>query len=134
MALALKLHPLHESITETRPIKMPTLTKTYTEQTGTMTTKLQAIRIKYNKLMKELDFSYFAFISFVIAFSACLGGGLVKFSLQYNSAYWQFSLGMCLSLVNIVACVAQFPVKWVFNIFVVTTLANVVLILVSVFL
>jgi hypothetical protein len=113
---------------------MSTLTKPYTAQAGAGTTKLQAIRLKYNRLMKELDFSYFAFISFVIAFSACLGGSLVKFSLQYNSAYWQFALGMCLSLVNIVACVAQFPVKWVFNIFVLTTLANIALILISVFL
>lgn len=84
--------------------------------------------------MKELEFSYFAFISFVIAFSACLGGGLVKFSLEYNSALWQFILGMCLSLLNIIACVAQFPVKWVFTIFVATTLANISLILISVFL
>lgn len=82
--------------------------------------------------MKALDFSYFAFISFVIAFSACLGGGLVKFSLEYNSSYWQFALGMCLSLLNIISSVAQFPVKWVFNIFVITTLANICLILVSV--
>lgn len=84
--------------------------------------------------MKQLDFSYFAFISFVIAISACLGGGLVKFSLEYNSVLWQFILGMCLSLINIVACVAQFPVKWVFNIFVGTTIANGILILISVFL
>ncbi len=84
--------------------------------------------------MKELDFSYFAFISFVIAISACLGGGLVKFSLEYNSVLWQFILGMCLSLANIVACVAQLPVRWVFTIFVVTTLGNISLILISVFL
>lgn len=112
---------------------MSTPTKTYTAPGEISITKLQSIRQKYNHLMKELDFSYFAFISFVIAFSACLGGGLVRFSLQYNSAYWQFSLGMCLSLLNIVACVAQFPVRWVFAIFVATTLANITLILVSVF-
>lgn len=84
--------------------------------------------------MNTLDFSYFAFISFVITISACLGGGLVRFSLQYNSALWQFVMGMCLSLVNIIACVAQFPVRWVFAIFAVTTLANISLILISVFL
>lgn len=112
---------------------MSTLTKPYTA-TVISTTKFQALRLKYNHLLKALDFSYFAFISFVIAFSACLGGGLVKFSLEYNSVLWQFILGMCLSLANIVVCVAQFPVKWIFNIFVVTTLANISLILVSVFL
>lgn len=84
--------------------------------------------------MKVLNFSYFAFISFCIAVSACLGGVVVKFCLQYNSVLWQFILGMCLSLLNIIACVAQFPVKWVFNIFMITTLANITLILVSVFL
>ncbi len=82
--------------------------------------------------MNGLESGYFAFSSFVIAVSACLGGGLVKFSLEYNSVLWQFILGMCLSLVNVVACVAQFPVKWVFLIFVVTTLANISLILISV--
>lgn len=112
---------------------MATLTKTYTAPAGTRATKFQMIREKYKRLMKALDFSYFAFISFVITFSACLGGGLVRFSLEYNSAYWQFALGMCLSLVNIVACVAQLPVKWIFNLFVLTSLANIVLILVSVF-
>lgn len=84
--------------------------------------------------MKALNFSYFAFTSFCIAVSACLGGVVVKFCLQYNSVLWQFILGMCLSLLNIIACVAQFPVKWVFSIFVITTLANITLILVSVFL
>jgi len=98
------------------------------------TTKFHTLRLKYDRLMKALDFSYFAFISFVIAVSACLGGGLVKFSLEYNSVLWQFILGMCLSLANIVACVAQFPVRWVFAIFVLTTLANSALILISVFL
>lgn len=111
---------------------MSTLTKPYTA--GVLhTTKFNALRLKYNTLMKDLDFNYFAFISFVIPFSACLGGGLVKFSLEYNSVLWQFILGMCLSLLNIIACVAQFPVKWVFNIFVGTTLANISLILISVF-
>jgi hypothetical protein len=111
---------------------MSTLTKTYPAPVSS--TKLAFLKQKYNHLMKQLDFSYFAFISFVIAISACLGGGLVKFSLEYNSVLWQFILGMCLSLINIVACVAQFPVKWVFNIFVGTTIANGILILISVFL
>jgi hypothetical protein len=114
-------------------MEMSTHTKINTAETGTTTRRLQGIREKYRHLMEELEFSYFAFISFVIAFSACLGGGLVRFSLQYNSAYWQFSLGMCLSLLNIIACVAQFPVRWIFTIFIVTTLANISLILISVF-
>lgn len=133
--MALKLLPCIEiSIKNTLSENMSTVTKTYTAQAGTASTKFQLIRQWYDHLIKELNFSYFAFISFVIAFSACLGGGLVKFSLENNNAYWQFALGMCLSLVNIVACVAQFPVKWVFNIFVMTTLANITLILISVFL
>lgn len=133
-ALALKLLSWIECKHRARPIDMHTVTKINTAEAGIKTTKLQVIREKYKHLMKELDFSYFAFTSFCIAISACLGGGLVKFSLQYNSAYWQFALGMCLSLLNIVACVAQFPVRWIFTIFAVTTLANISLILVSVFL
>lgn len=111
---------------------MRTATNIHTAEAGIKITKLQLIRQKYGHLMEVLDFSYFAFISFVIAISACLGGGLVKFSLEYNSAYWQFSLGMCLSLLNIIACVAQLPVRWIFPIFIVTTLANISLILISV--
>lgn len=113
---------------------MAVLTKTYLAHTMKATGRLHLLRQKYELLMKQLDFSYFAFISFCIAFSACLGGGLVKFSLQYNSSFWQFVLGMCLSLVNIVACVAQFPVRWIFGIFVTTSIANISLILISVFL
>lgn len=82
--------------------------------------------------MKKLDFSYFAFISFCIAISACLGGVSVKFSLEYDADLWQFVLGMCFSLVSIVACVAQFPIRWVFNLFLSSTFLNIILILSSV--
>lgn len=113
---------------------MPALTKTYSAETIKTTSRIHVLRQKYDRLMEQLDFSYFAFISFCIAISACLGGGLVKFSLEYNSVLWQFILGMCLSLANIVACVAQLPVRWIFGIFVTTTIANIALILISVFL
>ena len=86
---------------------MTTLTKTYREA-SISTTKWTHVKQTDNRLMKQLDFSYFGFISFVIAISACLGGVVVKFGLEYNSVLWQFVLGMCLSLVNIVACVGQF--------------------------
>lgn len=82
--------------------------------------------------MKQLDFSYFAFISFCVAISACLGGVSVKISLEYDTSLWQFVLGMCFSLVSIVACVAQFPIRWVFNLFIASTLFNTILILSSV--
>lgn len=107
--------------------------KTYTVHLNEAPAAANRLRRKYERLMQQLDFGYFAFISFCIAFSACLGGGLVRFSLQYNSALWQFILGMCLSLVNIIACVALLPVRWIFFIFLVSTFANVALILISVF-
>lgn len=113
---------------------MTALTKTYPAHAVKPLTRLHQLRLGYERLIQQLDFSYFAFISFCIAFSACLGGGLVKFSLEYNTVLWQFVLGMCLSLVNIIACVAQFPTRWIFGIFVSSTLANTVLILISVFL
>ncbi|MES2131640.1 MAG: hypothetical protein V4506_04775 [Bacteroidota bacterium] len=111
---------------------MSALTKTYSQ--NSLSLKLALLKSKYNHLMKQLNFSYFPFISFCIAISACLGGVSVKFSLQYDTGLWQFVLGMCLSLINIVACVAQFPVKWVFNVFIASTLLNIALILTSVFL
>lgn len=111
---------------------MSTYAKTYSH--NSLSFKFALLKSRYNHLMKQLDFSYFAFVSFCIAISACLGGVSVKFSLQYDTGLWQFVLGMCLSLINIVACVAQFPVKWVFNIFMASTFLNITLILTSVFL
>jgi hypothetical protein len=111
---------------------MATLIKTYSAPVGSK--KQALLKQRYNRLMTQLNFGYFGFISLVIAISACLGGVVVKFSLEYNSVLWQFVLGMCLSLANIVACVAQVPVRWVFAVFVTTTLANISLILISVFL
>lgn len=131
VALALKLIGIKRVNTK---IQMATLSKTYPEQAVKTMNRFLLLRQKYNLIMKQLDFSYFAFTSFVIAFSACLGGVLVKFSLQYSSSYWQFVLGMCLSLANIVACVAQFSARWIFNIFITTSLANIILILFSILL
>jgi len=108
---------------------MATLTKTYME---TRTEHTQATwKEKYNAFIKQLSFSYFGFISFTISISAILGGGVVKFSLENNAPFWQFVVGMILSLINIVVAVAQFPVKWVFTVFAITTLVNIGLVLFS---
>ena len=108
---------------------MSILTKTSAPLTEVI--KTAAFKEKYTVLMKQLDFSYFAFISFCIPVSACLGGALVKFSLENNSVLWQFILGAFLSIMNIVVCVSQFPVKWVFNVFISSTVVNISLILIS---
>ncbi len=106
---------------------MTTLSKTYSQKHTVI--KLHSFKWKYNELIKQLEFSYFAFISFSIAVSAILGGIVVMFSLEYHVAFWEFIFGMVLSLSNLVMALAQFPVKWVFNVFVATAFINICLII-----
>lgn len=110
---------------------MTTLTKTY-DHTYT-NSKLMLLKQKYRSLLQALNFSYFAFLSFTIIISAIIGSGVVRFCLEHNTVWWQFVTGMVLSILNIVVALAQFPVKWILNIFLITNFINGCLIISSFF-
>lgn len=89
------------------------------------------LRERYRKLLDWLEFSYFALISFTITLGSIFGGAMLMFTFEYNAPLWEPITGMILSLANNVVAIAQGPVKWILPLFVLTILANGVLILVN---
>jgi hypothetical protein len=91
------------------------------------------LRRRYKHLMDELDFSYFAVISFTIAVGSIFGGAGLMFTFGNHAPLWQPITGMTLALANNVAAIGQAPIRWVVALFILTVLVNSVFILINVF-
>jgi len=83
----------------------------------------------YKGFMKELKFSYFAFASFAIIISSIIGGFSIMCILENNAPAWELGLCLAVALTNNVVAIGQGPVRWVFNLFVVSIAVNGALIL-----
>ena len=87
----------------------------------------------YNKFIEDLKFSHFGLISMAILIGSIMGGIAAMFVFQNNAPDWQFIVGLAFSMANLVACIAQAPTKWVFNLFALSLLVNTLLILANAF-
>lgn len=105
---------------------MATLTKTYAG-TSSMTSNSSASA--YDKLIERLKFSHFALISMTILIGSCAGGIASMYVFMNGAPFWQFVLGLAVSMANLVAAISQAPTKWVFNLFVLSVVINAFLII-----
>ena len=86
----------------------------------------------YEKFIKKLDFSYFGLISMTILVGSIIGAISASFILSNNAPIWELCVCVALSMANNSAGIAQAPTKWVFNIFVLSTILNIVFILLNI--
>lgn len=106
---------------------MATLTKSYGRQA--QNAESSALFTRYDKFIEGLKFSHFGLISMSILIGSCAGGIASMYVFMNGAPFWQFLLGLAVSMTNLVASIAQAPTKWVFNFFVLSLLINALLIL-----
>ncbi len=106
---------------------MTTLAKTY-NQTQTIDKSTTGLT-RYEKFIKKMEFNHFALISMAILIGSCLGGIAAMYIFQNDAPFWQFALGLSISMANLVACISQAPTKWVVNLFGASLLINALLLL-----
>ena len=100
----------------------------YSNSIQTATTKS-----KYELLIEKLDFSYFGLISITILVGSILGGITASIILNNHASIWQLIICSAVSMANNTAGIAQAPTKWVCNLFIITLIVNILLILINVF-
>src|SRR5690606_33492943 len=71
----------------------------------------------YQRLIKKLEFSHYAFMAMAVLTGTCLGSISTMMIFQNDAPMWQFVLGLSFTLANLVASIAQAPTKWVLNMF-----------------
>lgn len=81
--------------------------------------------------IRTLEFSHFAVISLVIALTGGHGGIAVMKILENQAALWQLIASVGLSIATLVACISQNSTRWVVNLFILSTVLNIVLILLN---
>lgn len=110
---------------------MATITKSFNQsQTSSNDLSLSA---RYNKFIEDLKFSHFGLISMSILIGSIMGGIAAMFVFESGAPFWQFGLGLAVSMANLVAAIAQAPTKWAFNLFVLSLVVNTLLILANSF-
>ncbi|MBP7810012.1 MAG: hypothetical protein KA163_12015 [Bacteroidia bacterium] len=87
---------------------------------------------RYNKFIEDLKFSHFGLISMTILFGSIMGGIASMYVFQSGAPMWQFIVGLAFSMANLVAAISQAPTKWAFNLFVLSVIVNVLLILANI--
>ena len=83
-------------------------------------------------LMDKLKFNYFGMIAMTITIGSILGGLTAMYIFQNNAPTWELGICMAGAMANNVSAIGQAPAKWVANIFVISTLINILLILVNI--
>lgn len=87
---------------------------------------------RYNKFIEDLKFSHFGLISMTILFGSIMGGIASMYVFQSGAPMWQFIVGLSFSMANLVAAISQAPTKWAFNLFALSVVVNVLLILANI--
>ena len=94
--------------------------------------KSQSVNVNwYDKIISKLDFSYFGLISMTILIGSIIGGIAASSILSNDAPIWQLCLCAAVSMANNTAGIAQAPTRWVANLFAVSTIVNVLLILIN---
>jgi len=111
---------------ETTPLKSDSLLSSISE------TKLRKSSSSYDRLIQKLDFSYFGLISMTILVGSIIGGLSASVVLSNDAPIWQLCLVSAAAMASNTAAIAQAPTKWVVNLFIVSTLINLILILINI--
>ena len=83
----------------------------------------------YDRLIERLQFSHFALISMAILIGSCLGGIAAMYVFMSGAPFWQFVLGLGVSMANLIACIGQASTKTVVNLFALSLLVNAILVI-----
>ncbi len=106
---------------------MSTITKNLSQ--SQVSSNELSLGARYNKFIEDLKFSHFGLISMTILFGSIMGGIASMYVFQSGAPMWQFIVGLTFSMANLVAAIGQAPTKWAFNLFVLSVIVNVLLIL-----
>jgi hypothetical protein len=87
----------------------------------------------YDRLIENLNFSYFGLISMTILIGSIMGAIASMFVFQNNAPFWQFIVALYCAMANLVASIAQAPTKWVVNLFLLSTAVSSLLIVINLF-
>lgn len=110
---------------------MTTLTSTH-RYYHSRTEKNVTLASRYNMFIKKLEFSHFGFIAMAILINTCLGSIATMQVFVNHAPLWEFIASLAFTMANLVACIAQAPTKWVFNIFTASMIVNAALLLINI--
>ncbi len=83
----------------------------------------------YDRFIEKLKFNHFALISMAILIGSCAGGIAAMYVFQAGAPFWQFLLGLSISMANLIACISQASTKTVFTLFMSSIALNLILVL-----
>ncbi|MBL7930931.1 MAG: hypothetical protein JNL60_03460 [Bacteroidia bacterium] len=107
---------------------MTTIAKSFEQAQSVKTT---ANVSRYEAFIKKMDFNYYGLISMAILVGSCLGGITAMKIFENDAPFWQFGLGLSISMANLVASISQAPTRWVVNLFGASLIINAILLLVN---
>lgn len=88
---------------------------------------------RYDKLIEDFKFSYFGLISMTILIGSIVGGIATMYVFENGAPFWQFVIGLAVSMANLVAAISQAPTKWVINLFALSVIVNTILVIANMF-
>ena len=83
----------------------------------------------YSRLIEKLHFSYFGLISMTILIGSAFGGIAAMYILKDNAPVWQLCINIYITMASNIASIGQAPTKWVVNLFGLSVVANLLLLL-----
>lgn len=86
----------------------------------------------YDKLIEKAKFNYFGIIAMTIAFGSIMGGITAMYIFQNDAPTWELGVCMMGAMANLVSALGQAPAKWVVNMFALSFVIDVALILANV--
>lgn len=108
---------------------MATITKTINQSQATDLSSGS----RYDKFIEGLKFSHFGLISMTILIGSIVGGIAAMYVFENGAPFWQFILGLAVSMANLVAAISQAPTKWVVNLFALSVIVNTILVIANMF-
>ena len=111
---------------ETTQLKSDSLLSTINE------TKSQKTITSYDRIIQRLHFSYFGLISMTILVGSIVGGLSASVVLSNDAPIWQLCLVSAAAMASNTAAIAQAPIKWVVNIFILSIIVNSLLIIINI--
>lgn len=107
---------------------MTTITKSFDQSQAQ---KSNANFSRYETFIKKMDFNYYGLISMAILVGSCLGGIAAMKIFENDAPFWQFGLGLSISMANLVASISQAPTRWVVNLFGASLIINAILLIIN---
>ncbi len=95
-------------------------------------TQAQQVKISdYDKFVERIENSYFFVISMIVLISSSLGGVTLMCIHQKHGGDNEMMFTVCVAMATNIACIVQTPMKWTFNLFIISLLVNSFLLLLN---